>query len=124
MRRRCVAVLLVATTMLVVPSVAGAARSGVTIHHKNRFQFYGYVFSPDPNRCARFRSVRLFKQVGKEQNRRRDIKVSANAANDKAGSNRYKWHANERDFTHGRFYALVGKIPGCKRDSSRTIRVR
>ena len=124
MRLRGVVVLLGVAIMLAVPSVAGAARSGVTIHHKNRFQFYGYVFSPDSNRCARFRNVRLFKQVGKEQNRRRDIKVSANAATDKAGSNRYKWHANERDFAHGRFYALVGKIPGCQRDSSRTIRVR
>jgi hypothetical protein len=46
MRRRGVAVLLVATTMLAVPSAAGAARSGVTIHHKDRFQFYGSCSVP------------------------------------------------------------------------------
>ena len=124
MRLRGVAVLLGVATTLAVPGVAGAARSGVTIHHKGRFNFYGYVFSPDPNRCARFRGVRLMKQVGKDRNPRRDIKVSGNAANEKAGSNKYKWHANEPDFRHGRFYAVVGKIPGCQRDSSRTIRVR
>jgi hypothetical protein len=114
-----------AGAVLALPSAASAARTGVTIHHKNRFQFYGFVFSPKPHRCARERTVRLFKQRGKTQDTRRDFRVSAQGTfNTDRG--RYRWHANTHEplFQHGRFYAVAGKIPGCKRDSSRTIRVR
>jgi hypothetical protein len=44
--RRIAFFLLVTTAVLAAPGVAGAARTGVTIHHKNRFHFYGFVLAP------------------------------------------------------------------------------
>jgi hypothetical protein len=124
MRRTAVFALVVAA-VLAAPGVAGAARTGVTIHHKGQFHFYGYVFSPKPHRCAKGRTVRLFKQRGKTQDTRRDFRVSANGTV-KTDRGRYRWAKNTEQplFQHGRFYAVAGKIPGCQRDSSRTIRVR
>jgi hypothetical protein len=114
-----------AGAVLALASAASAARTGVTIHHKGRFHFYGFVFSPKPHRCAKGRTVRLFKQRGKTQDTRRDFRVSAQATV-KSGRGRYRWTKNTEKplFQHGRFYAVAGKIPGCQRDSSRTIRVR
>ena len=126
MRLRGVVVLLGVAIMLAVPSVAGAARSGVTIHHKNRFQFYGYVFSPDSNRCARFRNVRLFKQVGKEQNRRRDIKVSRECRHRQGGEQQVQVARQRTRFRAWEVLRTGGQNPrlqaGQQQDDSRSLR--
>ncbi len=126
MTRRAVACVLATMLLgaLVVPTLALGARTGVTIHHKHKFTFYGYVFSPKPQQCAKARKVRLFKQKGKRQNRQRDLHINSSSAVHKVDG-KYKWTANLRDprFKHGRYYARVGKIPGCRRDTSRTIEI-
>ena len=50
-----------ACAVLALPSIAaGAARSGVTIHHAFGGAVVGEVFSQKPQRCAKHRKVKLF----------------------------------------------------------------
>ncbi len=106
---------------LALPSMASAARSGVTIHLYTRF-FHGYVFSPNPSQCAKGRAVKLFRQKGKTQNPKRDVKVAKTQAYRYAGG-RFRWTTREPT-RPGHFYARVPAAPACHADNSKTIRVR
>ena len=106
--------------LLAVPSGAGAARSGVTIHHNGRVDFYGFVFSPDPQRCADRRRVKLFRQRGKVQNQPRDKEIGEIHAI-KTDSGKFKWRIHTRQ-RHGKFYARIDRNRrGWRPDNSRTI---
>ena len=63
-----------------MPSMASAARSGVTIHLFIDHALKGFVFSPKPRECAEGRTVRIFRQKGKKENPKRDIKVAKTGA--------------------------------------------
>ena len=114
-----------ACAMLALPSIAaGAARSGVTIHSLPGVAFKGYVFSPKPRQCARNRTVRVFRQKGKKQNRKRDIKVAkTTSAFTFRRRQRYKWETASRQFRPGDYYAQVRATAACRADSSKTIRI-
>jgi hypothetical protein len=78
-----------ACAVLAVPSIAATTPSGVTIHNTGHHLLFGYVFSPKPRQCAKDRRVRVFRQIGKEQNRRRDRRVGEEPTK-KASSGKYR----------------------------------
>lgn len=96
-------------------TAAPAAKTKVTIKAAGT-DLFGYVKSPKPAKCADEREVTLFK-VTRNGNQR--------IASDTASLNgdRYMWSTGNTGMT-GKFYARAGKIPGCKADSSKTIRVQ
>jgi hypothetical protein len=101
--------------VLALPSIAaGAARSGVTIHNYRGDGFKGSVFSPKPRQCARTRTVRVFRQKGKEENPKRDIKVAKTAPHRRAGD-KYRWELYPDRPRPGDYYAQVSRhrcLPG------------
>ena len=105
---------------LALPSMAGAAPSGVTIHFRQPNKFVGFVFSPKPRKCAADRWVRLFRQKGKKQNRKRDVFIQAKHAS-KAPNGKYKWTVHRRPLRASKFYARMPAISGCQRDRTKTI---
>jgi hypothetical protein len=108
--------------MLALPSMASAARSGVTIHLFQGSRFEGFVFSPKPGQCADGRRVRLFKEKGKGQNPKRDKRVAQTHAFKNSGG-KYRWRALHYDPHSGKFYARVSATSACQADNSRTIQL-
>jgi hypothetical protein len=117
---------------LAVPSVAGAARTGVTIH-QHRDSLYGYVFSPKPDQCAKGRKVRLLKQKGKHKHPSRDRRIASTSAHEVTSGphkGKFKWEIEiQSSFGNGRVYAFTPKArkrdhrSECDRDTSETIEV-
>jgi YVTN family beta-propeller protein len=105
--------------------LGGGANSGVTIHYRKRSGLHGFVFGPNPKRCSAGRNVRVFRQKGNEQNRRRDVRMGSDTAH-KANSGKYRWHLKVRNHrvARGKYYARAAQIPGCQRDRSRTIHAK
>jgi hypothetical protein len=105
---------------------SSAIQSEVTIRYKRSKGLYGFVLSPHPKRCTKDRFVRVFKQRGGKQNRRRDTNI-ANFLPDKAADGNYEWGPLGRPHyrvTKGDYYARMRKSRGCGRDASRTIDVK
>ena len=108
-------------------SVAGTVSAGagtepaettVTIRTENG-DFWGYVTSPRPRRCAEGRKIVLFKQVGAEQDPRVDERIASDTAS--LNGDRYEWNTGNTG-RFGKFYARAGKTENCKGDTSKTIR--
>jgi hypothetical protein len=108
-------------------SVAGTVSAGagtepaettVTIRTENG-DFWGYVTSPRPRRCAEGRKIVLFKQVGAEQDPRVDERIASDTAS--LNGDRYEWNTGNTG-RFGKFYARAGKTEDCKGDTSKTIR--
>ena len=108
--------------VLALPSAAGAAPSGVTIHLRIGDQFKGFVFSPKPSQCAENRRVKLFRQKGKQPNPKRDVKVATTQAS-KRGNGKYRWIVDLRRPRPGNYYAKVPASAACQGDNSKTIRL-
>jgi hypothetical protein len=112
-----------ACAVLAASSIAATIPSGVTIHHSSsHHRLFGYVFSQKPRQCARERRVRIFRQLGKHQNRDRDHAVGEEGSF-KAPNGKYRWIFG-RSHLRGRYYAVITKRHGCKGDASRTIHVK
>jgi hypothetical protein len=112
------AVLAVAACMAVGLSGVATARApaptSVTIKEEASGDFFGYVKSTKPRKCAEDRKVVLIRvRPGKD-----DRVASDNAS---LSGHRYRWSTGNTGLS-GRFYARAGKIPGCEGDKSRTIR--
>ncbi len=109
-------------------SVAGTVTAGagdrtdttVTIRTASG-DFWGFVTSPRPRKCAEDRKVVLFKQVGSEQNPSVDERIGSDNAS--LNGDRYEWNTGNTGM-YGKFYARVGKTEDCKGDTSNTIRSR
>ena len=125
--KRLVVICVLASTsaVLFMPSVAAAAaRSGVTFQGgltKRSDKFVGRVFSQKPAQCANDRRVKLFKQAGRQQNRKRDRRVAVTHSFQLA-SGHYKWDAHKR-VRPGGFYARVSRTPACQADTSKTVHI-
>jgi hypothetical protein len=126
-KRKLLSIAIVAGVVGAV-SIAGIATAGagdraettVTIRTDNG-DFWGYVSSPRPRRCAEDRKVVLFKQAGAEQDPSVDERIASDTAS--LNGDRYEWNTgNTGQF--GKFYARVGKTEDCKGDTSNTIRSR
>ena len=111
--------------LLAVPSIAAATPSGVTIHHIGHHFLFGYVFSPKPRQCAKDRRVRVFRQTGKTQNRRRDPRVGEEPTK-KMNSGKYRWtyRRSGPSLIGHSYYVVITKGHGCEGDASRTIHVK
>ncbi|MEX1262777.1 MAG: hypothetical protein WEE66_02385 [Actinomycetota bacterium] len=111
----------VATCVMPFTGVANAgtrADTTVTIRTENG-DFWGFVNSPRPLRCAEGRKVVLFKQTGPEQDPRVDERIASDTAS--LNGDRYQWNTGNTGM-FGRFYARVGKTEFCKGDTSKTVR--
>lgn len=117
--------LAVACAMLAVPSIAATTPSRVTIHHVGPHFLFGYVFSPKPRQCAKDRRVRVFRQTGEKQNRRRDRGVGEEPTK-KMNSGKYRWtyRRSGPGLKGHRYYAVITKGHGCKGDASRAIHIK
>lgn len=115
------AVALAVATALVMTGTAGAgtrAATTVTIKTQNG-DFWGYVDSPRPLKCAEERKIVLFKQVGAEQDPSVDQKVASDTAS--LNGDRYMWSTGNTGLS-GKFYARAGRTLNCKADNSPTVR--
>lgn len=94
-----------------------AAPAGVTVTiAAEGTDMSGVVKSSRPGACAANRTVKVFKLVHGEPH------LFATDTTDLQGG-QYVWSTGNTG-TEGRFFAKVGKKPGCKGDVSPTIRVR
>lgn len=100
-----------------VSNAAGPATTTVTIK-QNSGDFFGYVKSSKPKRCADGRKVIVHKQKGQKQRPKSDPQVATDTAS--LNGNRAEWNIGNSGFS-GRHYARVKKIKGCTGDRSRTI---
>jgi hypothetical protein len=100
-----------------LPGAAGArapADTTVTIKEEASGDFYGYVKSPKPLKCADDRQIALFRvRQGKDE------RVATDNAS--LSGNRYRWSTGNTGLS-GRFYARASRIAGCRADTSPTIR--
>jgi len=108
-------------------SIAGTVTAGagtvraettVTIRTENG-DFWGFVSSPRPLKCAEGRKIVLFKQVGAEQDPRVDQRIADDTAS--LNGDRYEWSTGNTG-KFGKFYARAGKTDDCKGDTSKTVR--
>lgn len=99
---------------------AGTARADTKVTIKtNNGDFWGYVYSPRPKRCARDRKITLFKQIGSVQNPSVDTRIGSDTAS--WNGTRYEWSTGNTGM-YGKFYARAGRTLYCKGDTSLTVR--
>jgi hypothetical protein len=103
--------------------LAGSAVAGGKAETKVKIKaesggFFGYVKSSDPQTCAADRKVTLFKQKGKHQKPKKDVKIGTDLA--QANGDKYMWSTGNTGSHKGHYYAKAGKIPGCKAGYSKT----
>jgi hypothetical protein len=119
MRSKLVAVALAmgVCAAVALPGAAGArapAATTVTIKEEASGDFFGYVKSPKPLKCADDRKITLFRvRPGKDE------RVASDNAS--LSGDRYRWSTGNTGLS-GRFYARAGRIAGCLPDTSKTIR--
>jgi hypothetical protein len=116
-----IALALTVCGLLVLGETATAstrADTTVTIKTQNG-DFWGYVSSPRPLRCAKGRKVILFKQVGTEQSPSTDPKMGSDTA--ELNGDRYRWDTGNSGL-FGKYYARAPRTELCKADSSPTVR--
>jgi hypothetical protein len=104
-----------------VTGVAGAgtgADTTVTIKTQNG-DFWGFVSSPRPYKCAKNRKIVLFKQIGTVQDPTVDHKVASDTAS--LNGDRYEWQTGNTGM-YGKFYARAGRTLYCKADTSPTVK--
>ena len=97
-------------------ALADAARTKVTIEAQSG-GFFGYVHSSRQERCENGRNVGLFKQHGDHHRLRHDTKIGTDTAQPNGPDSMWSINTDKQ----GRFYAHVGKKPGCKSDFSKTV---
>ena len=101
-------------------SAAGKADSKVSIKGHDG-DYYGYVKSSSEAYCANARTVKVFKQLGSEQNPKTDLKIGTDTASADGMTGRYLWEIGNSGYKNGKFYAKVGKTDYCKGATSKTI---
>jgi len=119
--RRNLVVLLAIGLVVVMATIASAGSlidTTVTIKTENG-DFWGYVKSPRPKKCAKDRKVVLFKQLGAEQDPANDDRVASDTA--ERSGDRYTWSTGNTG-VYGKFYARVARTSACAGDTSPTVR--
>ena len=110
--------LLVAATATSSPAAAPAPPASVTVTIKAEgTDLSGQVKSAKPQRCAADRTVIVFRQRG-ARGGGDDERFAMDTTDEQNG--KFVWSTGNTG-TEGRFYAKVGKKPGCKKDTSPTI---
>jgi len=81
-------------------------------------EYFGYVKSVKL-KCKNDRKVKLYKQLGSEPHPGSDKFINSDHA--QANGNGYQWNTGSTGVHHGKVYAHVSRIPGCRGDNSKTI---
>lgn len=118
--RAALAALVISVTALsgvATANAAGKTDTKVSIKGDNG-DYYGYVKSADTD-CANGREVKVFKQLGSDQDPKHDQKIGTDVA--QANGTKYMWAIGNSGYKHGKFYAKVGKTSECKGATSKTI---
>jgi len=118
--RATLAALVISATALsgvATANAAGKAETKVSIKGEGG-DYYGYVKSSDSD-CANGRKVKVFKQLGSDQNPKSDLKIGTDTA--QPNGTKYMWAIGNSGYKHGKFYAKVGKTSECKGATSKTI---
>ena len=113
-------VFMLGATAVAAPAEAPAApRAKVTVTIKAEgTDLSGRVSSPKPAKCAAERTVVVFKQKG-ARGGGNDERFAMDTTDKRNG--KWVWSTGNTG-TEGKFYAKVGRKPGCKKDTSPTIR--
>jgi hypothetical protein len=111
----CAAVALTAVAYAATP-----ATTTVTIKGPNG-DFHGTVDSPKLNRCAKGRTIRVYKQKGSAQDPKNDTQIGSDTA--ELQGDHGVWSTGNSGFKSGRFYARARKKEGCRAASSKTITI-
>jgi hypothetical protein len=93
------------------------ANTTVTIRAQG-LDLSGQVISSAQNRCANNRNVVVFRQIG-TRGGGNDVRFASDTAS--LQGNQYRWSTGNTG-TAGRFYSKVFRKPGCRGDTSDTIR--
>lgn len=96
------------------------ADSTVTIRTENG-DFWGRVDSPKPAKCAKNRTVTVYRQKGPSPAPQTDKEIASDTAG-KVGDH-YEWNTGNTGATNGRYYAHIRRTPSCQPDLSPTVRV-
>lgn len=111
---------ILATLVFAAPAWSGgAAKTTLTIKAEGT-DLSGKVKSPKL-RCVGDREIKLYKQRGSEQKPRADTLVATDTSERRGDHG--EWSTGNTGMS-GKFYVRTGKVPGCKADASKTIRVR
>ncbi len=120
LRSKLLAVVLVvvcgAVAVVGVGVASGAAKTTVTIRYTGD-GFVGKVKSSKA-KCVRDRTVKVYRQVGSEQDRSVDQKLYTDTTD-----NEGNWDTGNSGQVHGKFYARAKRKTGCRAGTSETIRV-
>ncbi len=117
--------ILAATTAIAVIGIfAGSAFAGHKIDTKvtikgHEGDYYGYVKSSKPNKCANNRKVLVYKLKGNGYDPGSDQKIGSDIA--QANGDGYMWSIGNSGFKHGNFYAYAKKTSKCKSAFSKVI---
>lgn len=95
------------------------AKTTVTIKGPNG-DFQGKLLSAK-KKCLANRTVTVFKQKGKKQNRSVDQKIGSDTS--ERHGNQGEWSIGNSGFKHGKFYAFARKSSGCLKGTSKTIHI-
>jgi hypothetical protein len=122
-RRKIPVVIIIAITSAFlaggIASARAVADTTVTIKVEGS-DYFGFVKSDRPLRCAEGRKVVVYKQKGDAQSPRTDKRVGMDTAS--LNGDRYMWSTGNSG-VYGKIYARAGRTEFCKADSSPTIRV-
>ena len=100
-----------------VAGAGGAAATKITIKGPNG-DFEGKIRSTSES-CLGDRRVSVFRQAGDTQDPRNDERIASDTSEQQGTVGTWSvGNTGERD---GKFYAKVGKAPGCKGARSRTL---
>jgi hypothetical protein len=79
------------------------------------------VKSPRLHRCADNRTIKLYKQRGRNQNPSREEVVASDTS--ELQGDHGVWSTGNTGLSSGKFYARAGRTPDCKADASRTVQL-
>ena len=112
-----IAAIFLLASLVSVAGARSAAETKVTIQGGGG-EYFGYVKSTKL-KCKNGRKVKLYKQLGSDPHPRTDKFINSDIA--QANGNGYQWNTGSTGVHHGKVYAHVSRIPGCRGDNSKTI---
>jgi hypothetical protein len=112
-----VAALVVCGALALTGIAFGATATKVTITGGGG-DYHGKVKS-SKRKCKANRKVKLYKQLGSSPHPSTDKFINSDTTSHT--SDGWVWDTGSTGVHHGKVYAHVGRIPGCKADNSRTI---
>jgi hypothetical protein len=116
------AVAAIAVTALAGTAGAAGKSSTKVLIQAESGGFFGYVKSPNVQKCANGRTVVLYEQLGSKQSPSSDTPVGKDTA--QANNDGYQWNIGGGELTEGRYYARALPTPQCKPANSVTLKAQ